>query len=260
MAKLLIFLRSLRLLYTAVLRDTWHGLRVNLHQYLLHLLLVLVSAAALWAIRPIPGVTGALLSGFFFACFLSVYLSSVSAGVRHEYASLLETVRLAADLFPSVIRVLFVFFLSTLLVYSLTPSPIIRIFASLCIAVFWNVALEASYQEEEFSWQDFGRLLLFMRTNAVEWFVPIFFSAVVFILLEHGRYAEKIFILFFATHPVQFIQILSNLAGAPALLLAHWWQSAIFLLVLYPVFIFRGLLYKLLNRSNRRKRMFEAQF
>ena len=260
MSKYLIFLRSLRLLYTAVLHDTWIGLRSNLHHYLLHLILVVLSSATFWAIRPFPGFAGALLSGFIFACFLSVYLSSVSAAVRQERVSLMETTRLAVDMFPAVFRVLFVLFMCTIVVHSLTREVIVLLFVSLCIAIYWNAALEASYQEDDFSWQDFGLLWPFIRANAVEWFLPLFVVSFVLACIEGSKYAEKVFILLFATHPVQFIQILSSLGGSPTVLLAHWWQSVLFLLILYPAFIFRGVLYKFLNRSNRRKRIFEAQF
>ncbi len=253
-------LKSLRRLYSAVLLETLRGLRLNLSHYFVHAAALCAAGSLLAVFRTIPGLAGALLSGVAFGAFLSLYLASVSAAVHLEAVSARECVARASALFPRVMGVLFIFFVLTLGIHFAVRSSLWLVLANLIMAVMWNSILETTYLEEENGWENFRSSWRFVYENTLEWFLPIVAVAALVSAALGAAFATRMLVLFLATHPLQFLQMLLSGAGRPEILLRAWLPCTLFLLFLYPAFIFRGILYKHLSRSNRRKRIFDAQF
>jgi len=254
------FLRSLKLLYLKCLRETAAGLRLNVHQYGLHIILLLVFCAIERVVGGIGGIAGSLIRGFLTSAYMAIYFITVIAAVEQERLSWVEALRRSTRLLGPFFGLLFIFFLVSFVIQTVLRDPNQAILASLVIAVCWNAVLERSSQTEESPQSSLLGSWIVFKENTIEWLPAFLLTVIVTSVLNSPDDWYRNFVLELSIHPLQLFQISLTLASVGGVLLFTHLQGWALVLLLYPCFIFRGVLYRHLAKSNRRKRIFEAKF
>ncbi len=254
------FLRSLSLLYRNCARETGAGLRLNLQHYLLHFAALVLLGWLARVVGGIGGMAGSILQALIVVFFLSVFFTSVLAAVEREKLSLRETLRRSPRLIGPMFTLFFVFSVTAMIFRSVLQAPEQAAIGMMFIAVCWNAVLERVSQSEESPLTSLAGAWTLIKEDTVEW-LPAYAATALLTMLLFGAFGSgEQLILLLAVHPLQLFEaVIALAAGGPIPFFAGLNTLLVFLL-LYPCFVFRGVLFHRLSKSNRRKRIFEAKF
>jgi hypothetical protein len=233
---------------------------------------LLLGVLGMIVVGLIGGLIGGFVMGLIGALALAAFLTTVEAAVDKESISLREIGPRALMLFNPVMSVLFLLFLLYFVAsHLLQPSlraPVVA-FMNLVVLTLFNPLPEVAYQERTVSFDSFRHSFEFMRENIIEWLTPFIVLMFLTIIAQSGTPAD-IVLFFINGDPFSSVMQLGSSLG---LVVAGFFSEefggsalgGILMLIVfqyvlwamtYLVFIFRGVLYKHLSRSSRRKRIY----
>lgn len=219
----------------------------------LQLALVVIFGVLLRLTAPL-GMAGGFIAGLFLAVTLAGYLATIEVAVSEQKITLAELWPLTMQIFSPTLSVLFAFFVLNLLLGFVLPGASgqgVLSLLGIVLAVAMNALPESIYQRGGPVVNLVTDSFLFIKENFLEWFAPyaIIFVPLMFVpglrlplvLLENPIFLlQKIFGL---------LGIFTNIFNVRYVL--------IYLAIIFFVFIFRGLLFKELATSTRRKRIYQ---
>ena len=208
------------------------------------------------------GIVGGLLTYMALAAGVSAFLSILDGSVAKERVEPADLADGFGRHLSSVVGLLFIFgVIQFLLMLIADQNPSLRWLDLLVSAVLFlacNPLPELVYQGRREGFALVDDAIQFMRQNSVEWLLPV----VLFLLP------------FFLVHPMMGLVAMTKLGPSSALGLvtslfegvlpsgaglAKWAAPLVASAVLSWVMLFRGFLFKSLDRSGRRQRVFEAR-
>lgn len=245
------YLRSLARVYADCLKRAVTGTIINWWApfipaaYLIILLAVGAAAAPL-------GIVGGFILGFLMAGLIAHYLSLVHSSVLQEKIGFRQSFEEARELLYPVISILFALFIIDLLLGTFSGGGAFLAAAiNLIIVVLLNALPETAYfGRRGFAAELFSNSFEFIKENAPEWFAPQ-----LLLLLPLIALSPELFLLEVAsTNPLYFPQLVAaKVRGlGPGLLF-----SLLGLVLAFFLMVFRGLLYRELATSGRRKRLYQ---
>ena len=253
-----ILVRATAQLYLKCLREACQGMRKNWYWSFLPVL-YLLGNLIIMAILP-GGIIAGFILGLYQTFCWSNYLALVACAVKGEKVKGWRYLqRETMEIFLSLINVLFLLFVLSLVQRALAiNAPLVVLAINLIIIVCFNPILEVCYQRAGGSVEIFSQALNFVKENTIEWFLPMFLLA---IPLIWDRGATLLFQMVSGDPLQSSIIFVTELAMYVA---AHRVPSlisfAIFLILLFTFMVFRGLLFKRLSESTRRKRIYQYRF
>lgn len=255
-------LRATLKIYRSALSEAFGGLGKNWRLLLVHIAVLPVCAVAPMIAMQFGGLIGGFMLGLFLAFVLSGYLVTVGAAVGNERLHLSELRYQAAALWGPVIGVLFAIFLidwvSTALLRQESQLWLIAV-VNLLVAVLFNVLPELLYQRTNASLQLLADSFEFMRENFVEWAIPhALFAGLIY--LVSPVLAVRVGFMLILSNPLRLIENFFLALSSPAMLLQQLLLVVCMLVGTYYFFIFRGILFRELSTSTRRKRIYRERF
>ena len=109
--------------YTTAAADTYRGIRKNVHLFVAHLLLAVVTGIVVRLFGGGTGFAGGILLGFFLAFVVAVYLATVEAAVLQERMPLNGVLQRAQTLFGPAVSVFFTLFILTFIADRTLVTP-----------------------------------------------------------------------------------------------------------------------------------------
>ncbi|MBL7662152.1 hypothetical protein JNK13_05310 [bacterium] len=204
------------------------------------------------------GIVGGFVLGFVFAALITLLLPCLEAGVRAEKTGLEIIRRRFFFLFPAVLTVTFIFFIiNELLNRALPVSAMnLRILLGAALTLLFNPVLESIYLATEDGINSLRHSLHFMRENWPEWLVP--HLIIVAPLIWHDQLLFKV--QFIQGNPITYLEVLLldyAYLGADLNLVLRLLYSVLLCFLFFGFLVFRGALFKALDGSTRRKRIFQ---
>lgn len=238
---------------TALLRKNWPILIGSVVAYL-----VFIFSAAFFA--PL-GFGGGFLIGFIQIALVSLYYGWISDCLQSEKLDFPELTRFDYHLFFTVISAAFIIFIAQFLFSSIaegTGESWVMDLVQLGIVLIFNALPETIYIHRFENIQALSHSADFTRTNWIEWFLPyaillspllLISPELVLLLLSRSQELMPALTIFHGLNILDsfYPELLPYLTAAAGILIGNWYM------------LFRGLLYKELEGSTRRKRMFDAK-
>jgi hypothetical protein len=219
----------------------------------LQLALVIILGVLL-RLTSLMGMAGGFMAGLLLAVALAGYFASIEVAVTERKIVIADIWPLTMQIFSPTLSVLFAYFVISLLLSFLLTGPSGQEILSLLgmvMAVALNPLPETIYQRGGQLTTMVSESFLFVKENFVEWFAPIL---IVFIPL--GLFFGPRFVLLFLQNPIFLLQRFIGSLGAFTNVFNILFVL-IYLAVIFFIFIFRGLLFKELSTSTRRKRIYQ---
>lgn len=224
-------------LYAHCMVKAFQGLRKNAWTLLLPMGLSVAMMMLIVPASNIP-VLGGFLLGFVVGAAVSCYLYFTNEVVSHSRVSIKEFKTSMGKYFWSVLNLLFILWLASFVIRLLPPASKLQQAANLALvlfqAVLLNPAPEVIYLRGTYGGMEtLSACIRFMQEGFVEWLIPN-------VILLGGGYALLLFVgAYLPAHGAWSI-VLYALGGA----------------LLHVLMVFRGHLFKELNSSTHRQRMF----
>ncbi|MCC6932557.1 MAG: hypothetical protein IT292_04795 [Deltaproteobacteria bacterium] len=250
-----ILLKATLRIYQDSIRGALRGFRLNWYWAFIPVVYLLANML-LFSILP-GGIVSGFILGIFFTFCISNYLALIESTVNGEKIKSLQYLKKdTIEIFLNLINVLFLLFIVSLFQSYLPPQLALAV--NLLIIVCFNPILEVCYLSSSSGMESFGRALNFVKENTIEWFFPMFLLALPLIISDWSALLLQLV----KGDPVQatyrFItELIVFLVGGQIPLLISF---AILLILLFIFMVFRGLLFKKLNGSSRRKRIYQYRF
>jgi hypothetical protein len=251
MDDIIILVKSTLALYWQALKDAAAGFLKNWWCAVLPIFYMLLWLGIGSVVTMIlPGILGGLVLGLLTALLIANYFVFLSASVEKERVLLAEIVPETLALFVPVIGVLFIFYIIGLVqsLFFVDAGNSTNIFlahaVSLVLTVCFNALPETIYQQRGTGFSSFEKSFQFIKENFIEWFTPQILALVLFFGLSAIS----------TTSLIKFAQINPLLSGQLFMGGSNWIVLDLFLM--HWVMIFRGVLFKQLITSSRRKRIY----
>jgi len=244
--------------------DAFHGVRLNWWMPFLHIGYLFAVGVVTFVALFFGRMLGGFIVGFFLCAVVASYLSTVSSAVNKERFLLKEMWNDMVGLFSSVLWVLFCFYILEYLAdiaFRGNDVAIVRMGLNLLIAVLFNAIPEAIYVGRAYGMESFQESVEFVFENVVEWFFPVVAVLLALLLFVPGLSIGP-FMVLVSVNPLQLMEsafMFSGLALRPHQLLISGGWLVVFLFLMYYIFAFRGVLYRELARSTRRKRIYQER-
>ena len=233
-------------------RNWWAAFLPIVYVFILMGLMTFTSAI-------LPSIVVGFINGLLIALCLANYFAFVSAGVEKETLLRREIKHETFQLFRPSISVMFFLFIIGLLVSMIFSSNElfwIRAAINLFLVIGLNAIPEIIYLSRNYATAIVIESFEFIQENFIEWFVPILLVGLPLIIA-----APKVFLTSLATaNPIMIAGFFFNLLGSFMQfgLKSHSVMIAVVsLLLTFYFMIFRGILYKKLSCSTRRKRIYQ---
>ncbi|MDR2337870.1 MAG: hypothetical protein LBE20_04385 [Deltaproteobacteria bacterium] len=251
MDNIIILIKSTLVLYWEVLQDTGKGFLKNWWCGVLPIFYVLV----VWGVGSLvvlilPGIIGGLILGLLWALLIANYFVFLAASVEKEKILFSEIIPETLALFSPVLSVLFILYVISL-VQSLflvgaenSFNNFLALAVSLILVMLFNALPEIVYQQRGIGFYSFDKSFQFIKENFVEWFAPQIFI----FFLVYGKS------FFSAMNLIELAQINPLFSGKLFIGSSGWIVLDLFLM--HCFMIFRGILFKQLLTSSRRKRIY----
>ena len=260
----LVLMRATLRLYLDCVIEAGRAVWLNWRVLGLHFVALFAFGIVNWLLGMLFGhrsVFSGFALGLLLAYLVSGYLSSVVASVDREKYLFSSAFSRANELFGPVIGVLFCFFiLNSVAGIALNrPEQLwIRYSLNLVLAVLFNPIPEVVSQRSCGLTEAFGESLEFVKENSVEWFVPFVVLLLPVLLVNPGLFLS-VGLMIAANNPLMLLEVFFNLFSSPLILISSSPLLILLLICIYYVFVFRGLLYRQLAASTRRKRIFQEK-
>ena len=203
---------------------------------------------------------GQLLLSLCFAFLAAGYLGTIEAGILGEKRSLHGCLERAQQLFSPTLSVFFAFFLLNFIASHLLARPEqhwLLMSCSMALAVVFNVAPEAIYSSRGVA-NPLAVSLEFMTENFVEWSLPWALVLALLWLFLGGDFALASLLALITTNPLELPRFLLSF-GAVAFSASGFVAFLGVLLVINFSLLWRGILFRDLAQSTRRKRLYEER-
>ena len=244
-------------MYQTALLEAGKAWLTNWRVIFLHIALLLIASIVV-PLTMAFGMAGGFAAGLLLALLVSCYLGSVASAVDNDRLILSEVWPKTAQLFGPVIGVMFIFFLFDMLFGAILQQGFVVAVVGLLMAVLFNVLPEVIYQRTNHSLQLFADSFEFMRENFVEWLVPFIVVGLPLFLISKATAVSLGFMLAMV-NPIRLLEFLLLAFHATGNWVSLGVGLCIGLGVVYYVFIFRGVLYRELAASTRRKRIYQER-
>ena len=262
---------DLALLLSATLKIYWQSLVrawKGIRRAVLWAFLPLAYLPIFYVVGMLAGLFPPILAGFIMGMLwtfaLAHYLAAVRSAVRDEKTSRRILWNEAQVIFFPAISVGFVLFGVSLLLGMLQrteSSAVLGLLVNLAIVILFNPMLELLYWTSGSAGNNnpfelFAEALGFMKENVVEWIAPQALLLLPFILVDPEGIFRSFASMRLLDLPLMLMAVFSGTLGnLPSEILAA--------LIIFPAvfffMIFRGLLFRELSTSTRRKRIFSAK-
>jgi len=259
----IILIQATVMLYFKTLVDALKIVFINWWVIFVHLFyLLVVGILELFIFSFFGFLAGGFILGLLLALVLSSYFSTVCTSVNKEKVSLKTLWWETKDIFIPLFAVLFVLFVLNTFAVIVLKSPDqlwVRASVNLIIAVLFNALPEVIYLHRANMNDSFIKSLGFIKENFIEWFLPYL---IVLLPLAYFNFSvfERLSLLFLTTNPLRILEKFIFNFNSLVLVLNYGVFLILLLLFTYFMFVFRGMLYKELASSNRRKRIFQYKF
>lgn len=208
------------------------------------------------------GLAGGLILGLLQALCIANYLALVAGAVDGRKMAIKDIKQDTVVLIMPVIGVLFAFFIFGLLLgffFQKGGHFELALAINLILVVVFNTIPEVTYINRGLTMSILQEALEFIKENVIEWFLPLIILICPIIVIN-----PKGFLLMFASSnalmmPKFYFEMIGSSSGTNE----GFTFAFIFLFALILTFyfmIFRGLLYKKLSSSSRRKRVYQFKF
>ncbi len=257
-----IFIITMRL-YLETFREAAQGFVTNWFVPLVHigylfLLGICVTIAQMFG----GGLIGSLILGMVLCVFLASYFSTVLAGIENNRVNVKELWQDMGELFSPMISVLFALFIFKLVVgFGAGPSTPQWIHATigLFLAVLLNPLPEVITYNQGTALYSFQVCFEFIKENFIEWFVPFLFFLLPLYFIYPDSFLD-VTIYFMTKNPLFIVESFLMAFGGSIAFSSFGLVTLPVLFIMYFIFIFRGVLYKKLATSTRRKRKYQYQY
>jgi hypothetical protein len=250
-------------LYTESAAQAWRAF-LGSWQLLFAQAVVLCGVSTAFALsRNLNPFFNEFLGGLLLAIFLSHYFTTVLAAISHEKLSFRESFLRIQSIFPRMLMSLFYLFLLSFIVHIFLmgrAQPEWRVVFNLLITLGLNALFETTSQSESVGIETFRETLAFIGENFWEWFLAYLALVILILLCLGAQTSVRPVLALLALHPVQILQACIATLGNIPLILRFPLLPLLGLPLMYLFFLFRGILYRSLARSNRRKRIFDERF
>lgn len=248
--------------YLKALRESAAGLKRNWYLPLIPILYFLLMMFVGQILLSLFGqVAGGFALGMIEVILLANFLGLVALTVEGDKFKPAEFWPRTRDLIFPVISILFALFVVQLLlqVFSLGGNlQFLRAAINLALFVFGNALPEVCYQRGYNALAAFQESAEFLRENFVEWFIPLGLMCLPMIVV-----APRVLLqLLASSDPMKFSLLLFEGYGTFASQVVPSHMAIATVLALYLSFflmVFRGVLFRELSTTTRRKRMFNWQ-
>lgn len=257
-----LLVRSTIKLYIESAKDASKGFVKNWTVVVGAVILVLLFNLIMRVISGLPlGMAGGFILGLLAALFTGQYYSWLQATLLKDRLLFNELLKPDLPMFIAVVSVSFllwiIFWLSSSLGSTAQTRPFLIIVYFLIVFAF-NSLPEAVYIRGAESIAAFSEALRFMKENWIEWYIPLILLATPILVSEDPA---SLLLRFALIYPL-----------FPALLILQVWMSVFLTLIPVPLaamvlsfllghwfMLFRGFLYKNLDGSTRRRRIYLAK-
>ncbi len=248
-------------IYREALSTAFNGTKKNWWGAFLPIVYVAIMVPAIFLLSPF-GMAGGFVLGFFIACLVANYFTLISASVLQERISPKELLQRSGELISPVISALFALWILQLIGDMAFRGPNhvwLLVSLNFVVVVLFNALPEVIYQLGGNASYLFGTAFSFMKENFIEWFVALFLIFLPLIVWDpHG-----FFLSFASSGPLEFprlvlTRMLLEMQEYPLSI-----GISLFLLTLFATLfigVFRGVLFKELFHSTRRKRIYNERF
>lgn len=200
---------------------------------------------------------GGLLLSIFFTFLAAGYLGTIEGCVIRERRSPRESLDRAKQLFSPTLSVFFAFWVLGFIASHLLVQPEqqwMLISFSMILAVVFNVAPEAIYSARGVA-NPLAVSFEFMGENFIEWSLPWLILVGIVWCFMGSYFAVHGLIALVTINPVELPRMLLSL-GPLLFVVPSYPAFAIVLLLVNFVMIWRGILFRELSQSSRRKRIY----
>jgi hypothetical protein len=261
MSDALLLVRATCAIYVAALRDAsrafsrnpWIALLVPTYTILLHVAAV--------AVMPL-GFAGGFLLGLVVAGCASSFLAVLEQAVNRERVRFDGLSNSFGRYLWSVVSIFFVFWIIGMLLGAIQrTNPQLHwlaVVVNAAIFILCNPVPELIYQSPQDGMQLIDEAIAFIRENALEWLIPMAIPLLPFFALDPRTGFEVMASL----GPMNVLAFV--MAGLASVVPEMGNLGSIVIVVLASVgvtwlMLFRGFLFRLLHRSGRRQRIFDAR-
>jgi hypothetical protein len=237
-------------MYAEALKKTFAGIAKNAWTLVLPIGLILGFQLTAGLLAP-AGMVGGIILALVRSALLSCYIYFVGEVLAHSRVSITEFQRSIGAYFWSIVNLFFVLWIASLVLSMLTRNQGSAAAAAMTLLLLMNVvvfgvlpSLEVIYQKGTYNGLDtLQRAFHFAQENLLPWLLPnLLVAAVVFFTVGGGNLLQTAVLLSPEGMTLGTGSILKAvIAGA----------------LLHVVMLFRGNLFKLLDGSSHRQRMFK---
>lgn len=250
-------------LYHQALREAYNGFKRNWWAAfvpVVYIVFFFLFASTLGKL--FSGMAGGLLVGILQALFIANYLAFVACAVDGRKMSLKDIKSETFTLVMPVIGVLFAFFIVDLLLRLILQGGGLQALAiglNLILVVIFNTLPEVTYLNRGFTMSILQEAAEFIKENTLEWFLPLIILVFPIILAN----PKGLFLMFASSNALLMPKFYFEIVGSSVLISDGISFALITLFAFVFTFyfmIFRGVLYKKLSTSSRRKRIYQFKF